>query len=426
MINPADWIGRVWEGHVLDVLADLPAESIHCCVTSSPYWGLRKYAGEQEVTWPDGSRSAFGLEPTIELYVEHTIEILRTIRRVLRKDGTVWWNIGDSYLGSWGNYGARNGKQRTRRKERYARDAWEEHGGRPPMATTGNGTKPKDMALIPFRVALAAQADGWWVRSVIVWDKPNPMPESVKDRPTLSHEYILLLTKSAKYWYDADAIREPLSPLTLADSRNATGWHTQGNAKGSKYAADDSPEFPSWYRAKTFVNPDAGRNCRSVWRFATQPYPGAHFAVFPEELPRRCILAGCPPKVCGKCGAGWVRALADRGKIVGDGRAHPRMASREIRAGSQETIDGVCRTAGDTVSVRETIGWRPSCQCGCEETQPGIVLDPFAGSGTTLAVAERLGRRWVGIEIAQEYLPMIDERIARERAQGKLPVEVVP
>ena len=196
--------------------------------------------------------------------------------------------------------------------------------------------KPKDAVLMPFRVALAAQADGWWVRSVIIWHKPNPMPESVRDRPTDAHEYIFLLTRSKNYWYDADAVREGLAESTLADSRNNTGRHTQDSEKYQHDVAG-APDEPSWYRGKTFVNPVAGRNMRSVWTFPTQGYPDAHFAVFPRELPERCIKAGAP-------------------------------------------VDGV-------------------------------VLDPFAGSGTTCEVAYHLGRTAIGIDASAKYLDMAIERV---------------
>ena len=318
----------------------LADESVQMVCTSPPYWGLRRYSGNQELVWGGredcehewvnerlaaygskghwqsafggatgknrygygntdaarqqkdattvrGSclkcgawRGAYGLEPTVEMYVQHTVEILREIRRVLRNDGVVFWNIGDSYAASNRGSGGHSPKQDSNR------GSWTPGNHRNEIS---NGLKPKDLCLIPFRVALAAQADGWWVRSDIIWAKPNPMPESVTDRPTRSHEYILMLTKSATYYWDQDAVREPLSPLTLADRRNDTGRHTQDSKTYGVHPT--SPDSPSWYRSKSFVNPDNGRNLRSVWTFTTEPYPEAHFATFPEELPRRCILA---------------------------------------------------------------------------------------------------------------------------------------
>ena len=245
----------------------LADESVQCIVTSPPYWGLRKYAGEQELIWggkqhthewgdeqksgqrqrngaPGGIheeretnklaenivlnpatgatcircgawRGAFGLEPTVEMYVAHTVEILRECRRVLRSDGVLFWNIGDSYAGSWGNAGNRpeldhqEGHQREKNTEYLAGGGRDTFRDRPPGSYPQNGLKPKDLCLIPARVALAAQADGWWVRSVIIWAKPNPMPESCRDRPTDAYEQILMLTKSARYFSDFFAVREP-------------------------------------------------------------------------------------------------------------------------------------------------------------------------------------------------------------------------
>jgi DNA modification methylase len=322
-------MGTLYQGDVLATLAGLDAESVSCCVTSPPYWSLRKYDAE-DVTWGGEAgcehewaqqhhdphpgqvadsmhppskeqmaqgrvhetatcarcgawRGQFGLEPTPELYVEHTLTVLRAIRRVLRPDGVVWWNIGDGYSGSWGNFGARDGQQRTLRKERYPRDAWEDNKGRPPSADGHATLKPKDLVLMPQRVALAAQADGWWVRSMIVWAKPNAMPESVKDRPTDAHEYVIMLTRSARYFYDQEAVREGLAESTLNDG------------------------------TKTFVNHTTGRNLRSVWTFPTAQTPEAHFATFPTELPRRCIEASCPKEICSACGKARVRVVERKG-----------------------------------------------------------------------------------------------------------------
>jgi DNA modification methylase len=275
---------------------------VQCVVTSPPYWGLRKYHGEQ-------GDEPYGLEPTIGLYLDTTIAVLREIRRVLRPDGVVFWNIGDSYAGSWGNYGARNGEQRTVRKERYARDAWEGHNGRPPMANPQAGLKPKDLCLIPARVALAAQADGWWVRSLIIWAKPNPMPESCKDRPTDAYEHIIMLTKSERYFWDADAVRE--RQVDSSRERAKYGWHgrtddgSNGARTGSTFKVMAESDGPI-----ATIPADGFRNMRNVWHLATQPYKGAHYATFPEEIPRRCILAATSERgACEQCGAPWQRQV---------------------------------------------------------------------------------------------------------------------
>jgi len=252
-------------GNFLD--NDLPDESAQMVVTSPPYWGLRKYDGEQ--VWPAWG-CAYGLEKTPELYVEHTIQILREVRRVLRKDGVVFWNIGDSYNGSGGDHKPGGKNDAGFQGESY-------RGVQPKRVLS---LKPKDLCLIPFKVAIAAQEDGWWVRSDIIWSKPNPMPESVTDRPTNSHEYILMLTKSKKYYWDADAVREAYSPTVRWGGDKYKGAIKKGN-NGEDAGLD---------RERSCYSND-GRNIRSVWEFPTQPYPEAHFAVFPEKLPETCIKA---------------------------------------------------------------------------------------------------------------------------------------
>lgn len=224
----------ILHGHVLDMLATLPEESVQMAVTSPPYWGLRKYAGVPDFTWPDGWLGQYGLEPTVSLYVQHTVEVLRAIRRVLRSDGVCFFNLGDSYAGSHCEL------------------------------------KPKDLCLIPQRVALAAQSDGWWVRSDIIWNKTNPMPESVTDRPTDAYEHILMLTKSARYYWDAEAVKEPVAESTIG-----RGPVDFGGAKGR--AATFEPNDPNfrngseqWGRRFDYTESCAnGRNLRNIWAFTT-------------------------------------------------------------------------------------------------------------------------------------------------------------
>lgn len=245
----------LYHGDALAVLRELPAESAHCCVTSPPYWGLRDY----------GVNGQIGLEGTPEEYVDRLVEIFREVRRVLRDDGTLWLNLGDSYANTSAGAGGL-GKQ------------WSNHGTvqmRGIMKDIPRGLKPKDLVGVPWRVAFALQADGWYLRSDIIWAKPNPMPESVTDRPTKAHEYLFLLAKSDQYYYDADAITE-----VAITEVNAPFAGRQGTSE---------------YHARSGgIGTNGVRNRRSVWTVATRPFPDAHFATFPPKLIEPCILAGSP------------------------------------------------------------------------------------------------------------------------------------
>ena len=260
------------QGDCLQQLATLPAASVQCCVTSPPYWGLRDY----------GTPGQLGLEATPDEYVANMVAVFRAVRRVLRDDGTLWLNLGDSYAGNSNNTrgeGAGGGKERGKAMGF----------GTLPQKKDYDGIKPKDLVGIPWRVAFALQADGWYLRQDIIWHKPNPMPESVTDRCTKAHEYIFLLTKSARYFYDANAIREP--HVWATDARNDGQRHTYSD--GAKHNQVD----PKRQRTKTdcvSFHP-LGRNKRSVWTVTTKPFKGAHFATFPPDLIEPCILAGSAP-----------------------------------------------------------------------------------------------------------------------------------
>jgi DNA modification methylase len=250
-------------GDVLEQLKTLPDESVNCVVTSPPYWGLRDY----------GQDGQLGLEQEPEEYISNMVDVFREVRRVLTDDGTFWLNIGDSYSGSGkgpaGNLGKANNERHLEHKT----------GGIVPK-----GTKPKDLVGIPWMLAFALRADGWYLRQDIIWSKPNPMPESVTDRCTKSHEYIFLLTKSRKYYYDNEAIKEPSvsNPKTAINARFG----------GNKYGDSDDPKHAT--KSGNIWKPTATRNKRDVWVIATQPFKGSHFAVMPEKVAETCVLAGCP------------------------------------------------------------------------------------------------------------------------------------
>ncbi len=253
------------QGDCVDVLKKLTDESVHCCVTSPPYWGLRDYGHDGQI----------GLEQTPEEYVAKMVEVFREVRRVLRKDGTLWLNLGDSYAAN-GRSGLNEGW--AERAKEYAGGG---HKAEPSRLRkekrVPDGLKHKDLVGIPWRVAFALQSDGWYLRQDIIWHKPNPMPESVKDRCTKAHEYIFLLSKSDRYYYDIEATKE-----TASTGKNKTGrgkYHLDGNMKA---------------RALALAAASRVRNRRSVWTVATRPYRGAHFATFPPKLIEPCVLAGCP------------------------------------------------------------------------------------------------------------------------------------
>jgi len=268
-----------YAGDVTDVLRALPDESVNFVVTSPPYWGLRDYGVEGQL----------GLEATPEAYVERMVAVFREVRRVLRKDGTCWVNIGDSYAAARGGTyqpaetlaGGRHGKTVDGEKVNRGRS----DGYSPSRNASAFGLKHKDLVGIPWMLAFALRADGWWLRQDIIWAKPNPMPESVTDRCTKAHEYLFLLTKSANYHYDADSVRES------AEYGRRSAFRSD-RYNGSEWQDNDRTDYKT--HTVSGGNPETGRNKRSVWTIATQPYPEAHFATFPEALVEPCVLAGCP------------------------------------------------------------------------------------------------------------------------------------
>ena len=329
---------RIIHGDCREKLKELPDESVHCVVSSPPYFGLRDYGVDGQI----------GLEATPDAFVAELVAVFREVRRVLRDDGTLWLNLGDSY----------NTKNHRRDASAYV------SGGKRQLAASeannqqsrrfDSSLKEKDLVGIPWRAAFALQADGWYLRQDIIWSKPNPMPESVQDRCTKSHEYVFLLSKSPRYHYDADAIAEPVTASTVArlaqDVEAQEGsLRVPGKTNGTMKAVGGRPGGKKPDQFDKFVS-GAGRsgvgegldtrNARSVWNIATQPFSEAHFATFPPELAERCIKAGCP---------------------VG-----------------------------------------------------GTVLDPFFGAGTTGLVADRLQRDCIGIELNPAYAEIARNRIHRD------------
>ncbi|MHB8565302.1 MAG: DNA-methyltransferase [Acidiferrobacteraceae bacterium] len=444
-------------GDVLDRLAEMSDESVHCVITSPPYWGLRDY-GLEPVLWRpvryapmpgmplisipdhggthrfehcthewddwseqhdvreaithgktrtterssvgdasrrfDGNhqkhrhgqfchhcgawRGCFGLEPTPSLYIGHLIQIFQALRRVLRNDGTAWLNLGDSYTssGKGGNHGD-SPYQKQSRNRGTVRNT--------PKVDLGIGRK--QMVGLPWQAAFALQADGWWLRSDIVWQKPNAMPESIRDRPTRAHEMIFLLAKSERYFYDHLAVREP---STINRTR-----------KGTAYVRDE-PGADS---------PDDQRNLRDVWTISTCPFKGPHFATFPPDLVKPMILAATSEHgVCTHCGAPYERTITrettENQSEIYHGSSFLRGKTREAREHLRPVGTGP-RTTRIT-----TIGWHPTCACPAPaDPVPATVLDPFFGAGTTGLMARHLGRSCIGIEAGAHHVALAHTRL---------------
>lgn len=327
-------------GDCLDVLATMPSDSVDCVVTSPPYWGLRDY----------GVTGQIGLEPTLSEHLSIMVLVFEAIKRVLKPEGTCWVNYGDCYASTPNGRSAADVKL-AGKDDRTFRDK--------PFSTIQGVLKAKDLCMLPNRLAIALQEAGWWVRSEIVWAKPNPMPESIRDRPAVAHEKIFLLTKSAKYFYDAQAVRQGrLSNENAASfrggsycggkpgARTITG-NTRVSGKSRGHAREHEGFRDTWDKMTKAEQQASGRNLRNyepapvnVWNIATRPFSQAHFATFPPELAERCILAGCP--------------------------------------------------------------------------KGGIVLDPFGGAGTTALVAVRHGRIAKLIELNPDYAEITRQRLEKE------------
>lgn len=406
-------------GDVIDKLKELPDECVQTVVTSPPYFGLRSYGVDGQI----------GQEPTPQEFVDTLVKVFREVRRVLRKDGTVWLNLGDSFAGSGRglhgdgqSHGTEGTKQRTNvgsigafsskvhavpknageprtvgtvfdmRDKRVEAGAIGRSWVKPPP-----GLKQKDLIGIPWRVAFALQADGWWLRSDIIWAKPNTMPESVKDRPTTSHEYIFLLTKNRKYFYDHVAILEP----STGQVGSAANFQ-----RDSKEALVPGQTHTQHRQDRTPTEDKGQRNKRDVWFVPSSPFKGAHFATFPPKLIEPCILAGTSEHgCCSYCGAPWKRMTETTAMVIRP--SDRREAAQEAGSGSGRTATSGTMLEPPTTT---TVGWEPTCTHEAPVV-PCLVLDPFIGSGTTGMVARKHGRYFVGIDLNPEYVKMAKERI---------------
>ena len=417
-------------GDCKEIMQTWPDQSVQMCVTSPPYFGLRDY----------GHAGQIGLEQTPDAYVAKLVDVFREVRRLLRDDGTLWLNLGDSYSTKVANNNNTPNANRDGTSDASSRAIAEGLNGRKLIPDVPN----KNLLGIPWRVAFALQADGWYLRQDIIWAKPNPMPESVRDRCTKAHEYIFLLSKSERYYFDAHAIAEPLAASTLADSRlTREGYETGRPDRGFPGQASKGSGL--------LIGNGETRNKRSVWTVTTKPFKGAHFATFPPDLIEPCILAGCPP-VGKRCDCDVVietptgtGPINDPSMLTGrSGMNRPRrpdegtrpITRREQRWHAEQmkqspNRDEMAAAAGDAFAhyIRTDLsgarplpeslrvqfmnaGWiteAPPCDHPIEPA--GTVLDPFMGSGTTAQVAIMHGRQYIGCELNPEYKELQDERI---------------
>ena len=427
MKNISEFVNKIICGDSLTELKKMPDESIDCCISSPPYWGLRDY---QTAKWEGGDINCehinknikqtfhkgqpkeeekksryisvcgkcgakridaqLGLEKTPEEYVAKMVEVFHEIKRILKKQGTCWLNLGDSYVSApIGHKSVESVFNSSTIGMKISPDVLQ---GAKFDKTKIPGLKPKDLIGIPWRVAFALQQDGWYLRQDIIWAKPNPMPESVKDRCTKAHEYIFLLTKSPRYYFNNEAIREQPKMKDIKELGGVSNYNNgKRENKNLKYAEIK------------------GANKRSVWTINTKSFREAHFATFPENLIKPMVLAGCPKEVCNKCGKARKRITEQpewekhqsKGMAAQDYEGNPM-----YRGGSHN--DGLPYRS----KTKEMVGFT---DCGCNAGwSAGIVFDPFMGAGTTALTAKNLKRNYVGIELNPSYIKMAEKRLRQE------------
>lgn len=477
-----NYTGQIHQGHAIDVMESMPENSVHCVVTSPPYWAQRDYGegveaqfgGDPECDhqWASeqlGARGGtntddnppdvaadekvqesrlrnggvesdrcvecgawvgqLGLEPSADQYVQNLVAVGEAIMRVLRPDGNWWLNLGDTYAGSWG--------AQSKGDRANGRDA-DAYPGVSPASAADLPRKSK--MLLPHRVAIALQDAGWVVRQDVVWNKPNSTPNPVKDRVTTTKEYVFHLSPNPDYWFDLDAIREPYAEATIERCNRADNTTRE-------HVVDDHTFDPD---QATHPN---GKNPGDVWEISVGNFPDAHFAVFPESIPHRPIKSSCPRRVCAECGMPYERDVEkipaweqDRDEIDRPqlqealerfdqsdlttehleaaralGFSDAACGQEQVGAGNNaDKVERMAREAKDVLggyfremcmTKNRATGWTKACACRTAETASGVVLDPFAGVGTTCRVAKDLGRRFVGIELSEEYRAMAQERV---------------
>ncbi len=455
--------------HRIDVrtgLAKLPDKSVDCVMTSPPYWAKRDYQLSPSIwggnpkckhDWVIATRRSkqtqdptplaskqrsngrsrqsaeqqgvrtgeycakcnawkgcFGLEPSVNLYIAHLVEIFTDIKRVLKSTGTVWVNLGDTYAGSWGNYST--GRQSTNSREsqskvhQLSRPGAMDESIRSP-SSLHQSVRKKSLCLIPMRFALAMADQGWLVRNIIVWHKPNHMPESIKDRFSASWEYLIMLVKSPRYYFNLDAVRIPHKTASQSVLNSP-----RVNDRPNPYIR--TGRLPPRSGESNAFHP-CGKNPGDCWSITTKPCPGAHFAVFPDTLCERPIRASCPALVCNRCGKPK-REVAKR-------KPNPLAFNIRVRDVKNKRLKHTDRVASENEIYRYDGPYESSGKplvlsggCRCKAGfQPGLVLDPFAGSGTTALVASRFGRRYLGFELNNDYVKLARKRLLEDKKMSR-------
>ncbi len=437
------FVNDVHQGDAAQTLAEMPANSVHMAMCSPPYYGLRDYNVDGQI----------GLEESLSEYIDSLLAVSEELRRVLRDDGSWWLNLGDTFAGSWGAQG-------------YEGECKNQVDASPEKHPARNAAiRRKSKMLVPHRVAIALMDAGWIVRADCPWVKPNPMPHPVKDRLHEHKEFVFHLTPEPDYWFDLDAVREPHKEASL-ERRERYDFNTSGTAAGAYPAEQRRGDEYIGTEPEDALHPN-GKNPGDVFEIPVKAFPDAHFAVYPPELCEAPIKSSCPPTVCASCGAPYERDVEDipvwerdrsmiereqltkalnrfdqsdltqahleaaRAKGFSDADAGKQQTGagrntddvEELAAEAKAVLGGYFREI--TMTAHRAGRWEQACDCPVvgDYTEPGIVLDPFAGAGTTLLVAKRLGRRFVGIELNEEYVAMAQQRVGVTVEQPELLLE---
>ena len=375
-----DFVNSILHGSAQDKLKELPSDSVDCCITSPPYWALRDYKTEGQL----------GLEPTFQHYIKKLVDIFSQVRRVLKRSGSCWVNIGDTY--SSGGRGKNTTPTNTGNK--MAKDCFRYDTGLP----------DKSLCLIPERFAIAMVDQGWILRNKIIWYKPNCMPSSAKDRFTVDWEYLFFFTKSQRYYFETQY--EPID-------KDTPKKYESGFTFPRAWANEQIPFRKSAGTINWQLSP-LGRIKRCVWKIATQPFAEAHFATFPPALVKTPLLATCPEYICKRCGKARDKIIEPTGNMITDGYGIPR---------EKENINDWSPTSSILTKQRKEYKETGLTDCGCNAGfDGGIVLDPFMGSGTVALVAMQNARNFVGIELSQAYIDMALKRLEPYLLQTRLEI----